>query len=200
MSKERREIFSKLSGFTDSELVELCQQQEHQLAFEFLVRRYEVLLRRVALRYLNNEADAEDVTQDAFIKAYRGLTGFRHQSTFKTWLFRILHNECMTRLAARKRQFINQTADLEIENLADEAVGFDHFQQYFEDDAIQKTLYEMNEQDRYILLLRHVADLSLQEAANTLDLTLSAAKMRFYRAQERFIDIYNQINQQGGTH
>lgn len=179
---------------SDSELLVLCinQQRVDTQIFSILVQRYEAMIYRVALRYLNNEADADDATQDTFIKAFRGLPGFRQDAQFKTWLFKILHNVCMTKFNHRKRHISSEFDELDTSALP-ENLNTDEYQCLIENDLIQKTLAQLNQQDRQILILRLIAELSLQETAETLGLGLSASKMRFYRAQERFIEIYNQL-------
>lgn len=185
-----------LNELTDADLAALCIQTQNinTQAFSILVLRYEGLIYRVALRYLRIDADADDATQDTFLKAFRGLYGFRQDAQFKTWLFRILHNVCMTRLAQRKRMESIELAELELPSLAENSIASDDYQQLIDNDAIQQVMDLLSEQERQILILKLIADLSLQEAADTLGLSLSAAKMRFYRAQQHFAEIYTRIH------
>lgn len=181
-------------NLADAELVSLClkTQRVDTQVFAVLVRRYEGVVYRVALRYLGNYADADDAAQDAFLKAFRGLPGFRRDAEFKTWLFKILHNVCMTQFAQRRRNEAIELDEFELASLQ-ENFAADEYQNLIESDAIQNTLAQLNQQDRQILILRLIAELSLQETAETLGLGLSATKMRFYRAQQRFADIYTRI-------
>jgi RNA polymerase sigma-70 factor, ECF subfamily len=180
----------------DSDIVGLCVQESRvdSALFSILIQRYEGIIYRVALRYLGIEADADDATQDTFLKAFRGLPAFRQDAEFKTWLFKILHNVCMTRLKQRSRRNSTEIQEDDEFPLTESATStVDHYQQYIENDAIQQTLAKLSKQDRQILILRHIAELSLQEAADTLGLKLSATKMRFYRAQINFTEIYHQL-------
>src|SRR5690349_4907029 len=81
-------------------------------AFETLVRRYQAPVYRIALRLLHSSADAEDVTQDTFIRAWRSLPRFRGESAFPTWLYRIVTRRCLDLLAARR-----PTQVLDVEHL-----------------------------------------------------------------------------------
>ncbi len=184
-----------LDELSDEELVKLCldSQRVHPHIFAILVRRHEGLSYRVALRYLRSDADADDATQDAFLKAFRGLLGFRQDAKFKTWLFKILHNVCMTRIAQRKRKESIEQAESDLCSIADITDTTNEYQQLIEKDSIQQTLAQLTEPERQILILRLIAELSLQEVADTLGLNLSATKMRFYRAQQHFADIYTQL-------
>lgn len=195
LTEQLHEHPQSYDDLADADLVSLClgTQRVNTRVFAVLVRRYEGMLYRVALRYLGNYADADDATQDAFLKAFRGLPGFRQDAEFKTWLFKILHNVCMTQFAQRRRHEAIELDGHELENATDDK-GVDEFQNLIESDAIQNTLSQLNQQERQILILRLIAELSLQETAETLGLGLSATKMRFYRAQQRFADIYSRLD------
>jgi RNA polymerase sigma-70 factor, ECF subfamily len=87
----------------DLSLVRRAQSGERQ-AFDLLVRKYQDRINRLARRYMGNPADAQDVTQDIFIKAYRGLGLFRCESAFYTWLYRLAINSAKNALLARARE------------------------------------------------------------------------------------------------
>lgn len=184
-----------LEQLTDEDVVKLCIQHQRVDAhiFSILVTRHEALIYRVALRYLAIDADADDAAQDTFLKAFRGLLGFRQDAKFKTWLFKILHNVCMTRLSQRTRRESIEYEENETYDLPANTTEVDEYQQLIDNDAIQQTLDLLKDQERQVLILKLIAELSLQETADTLGLSLSATKMRFYRAQEHFSEIYTKI-------
>ena len=95
----------------DTELVRRAQHGD-TVAFEQLVRRHQRYVFNVAYRVLNDYAEAEDMTQEAFVRAWRGLPGFRGQARFTTWLYRIVHNLCLNRLPGLRRELL-QTESLE---------------------------------------------------------------------------------------
>jgi len=88
-------------GRSDEELVEACQAGEAS-AFDVLVARWEDRIRGAAYRILGSEDEARDVAQEAFLKAYRGLSGFKREARFSSWLYQIATNQCRDRLRRRK--------------------------------------------------------------------------------------------------
>ena len=91
----------QLQRAEDDELIRAAQKGDRS-AFDSLVRRYDRSVLRLALHMLGNEQDAQDVHQDAFIKAYRHLSNFRFECSFYTWLYRIVTNLCLDQLRRRK--------------------------------------------------------------------------------------------------
>lgn len=171
-------------------------------AFEQLLRRYEPMVYRTCLRYLGNPQDAEEATQDAFLRVFHGASGFSGRSTFKTWLYRVVANVCATRYqkirkrserqAAYRQEYIDnwdpdkqgiQSSLPSTGNPADEIEG-----------PVAEALQLLPEKDKQIISLRHVSDLSVPEIAEVLDVKLSAAKMRLSRAEKRFREIYHERN------
>jgi len=174
----------------DEQLVTRCQEELPYVvtAFEELVRRYQLPLFAMCRRYLSVESDAEDATQEIFMKVFHTLATFEHRSTFKTWLFSIAINHCKTVLGNIKRQQERYINDDEVTtHTADEAK--DSAQQFESDDeksCVQRVIAKMKASERDLLLLRFTSDLSLEEVASTLGKQLSATKMSFYRALEKF--------------
>ena len=87
---------------SDAELVARARQGD-EAAFEQLVLRHQRYVFNLAYRVLGDSAEAEDATQEAFVRVWRGLSGFRGQAQFTTWLYRIVHNLCLNRLPGLRR-------------------------------------------------------------------------------------------------
>jgi RNA polymerase sigma-70 factor (ECF subfamily) len=140
--------------------------------------RYEQPLIRYCSRFLGDTDDAEDVCQDVMLRVFHHLPGFEARSSFKTWLFRLAHNQCVTRYRRRlrEREVLEEYATSQ--ELAH--AGSDQSKP-----DLNALLNRLGEEDRTILLLRYEAGLSFQEVADALELGLSATKMRIYRAAER---------------
>ncbi len=148
-------------------------------AYEALMRKYERLLFSVCYRMLNNRADAEDACQDVMLKVYATLSRFEGRSSFKTWMMRVATNTCLTAIDKKKRRRDGRT------RWSDETSG-DHVTFINTANFDVATLLDtVRPEDREVLTLRYIADLSLQEIADATELTLSAAKMRLYRATEQ---------------
>ena len=104
--------------FVDQMLVERAQKGELK-AFEMLVLKYQQRLMRLIFRYVGSEAEAEEVTQEAFIKAYRALPDFRGESAFYTWLYRIGINTANNYLVERSRKLpqVDVSGDIQTDEL-----------------------------------------------------------------------------------
>jgi len=181
---------------SDEELIRLCQERlpGDPRSFHALVARYRDQVINTAYRFLGDLHDAEDVAQEVFLKAYRGLPDFRATSAFSTWLYRITVNTCRNELRRRSRRPSLLEPDLEGLGIplpttpSVEQVIIVHEQR----DAIQDTLDRLNETDREALTLRDVQGLSYREIAEVLEIDLSAAKMRVRRARLAFQELYRQ--------
>ncbi|TFG65574.1 MAG: sigma-70 family RNA polymerase sigma factor [Gemmatimonadales bacterium] len=172
----------------DEELVRQCRTQlpYDTTAFGNIVERYESAVLMTCYRILGSLEDAEEVCQDVFMRVFHGLPGFRGDASFRTWIFRIARNTCASRGAGieRRRRLTDVYRALESASAVAPA-GTDSTR-----DRVQEILSRMAEPDREILGLRYAADLPIQDLADTLDLGLSATKMRLYRAQDRFKAAY----------
>jgi RNA polymerase sigma-70 factor (ECF subfamily) len=172
----------------DSVLVARCQAElpYNTTAFEALVRRYESSVFEVCVRYLGVREDAEEVTQDTFSKVFRGLHQFESRSTFRTWLFRIANNECASRYRKiRRRRQVGEEYERDQRAEAQTSKRAGALEPAF-GESVEQALDALADTDREILLLRYSAELSFEEMAEALGIGLSAAKMRLYRAEDRF--------------
>lgn len=170
---------------SDEELVERARHEllHTTLAYEELMRRYQRTLFNVCARYLGNERDADDVTQEVMLKVLHGLRHFEGKSRFKTWLYSITYNECITqyRKEKRKRRLLDA---LSLDPL-DEAHDGPEPAPAKASDGLDGLLVHVNPVDREILVLRFVAELEFQEIAEIMHMGLSATKMRYKRALEK---------------
>lgn len=163
----------------------LCERAAGELpyvttAYEALVRRHQSNLFRFCRRMLRDADRAEDATQETLIRVYHALSDFEGRADFKTWLFTIARNVCFTRI---KRTTME--SQLRESYGRDQDVVASDVQSNVSAPDIDELLARIPAEDREILSLRFVAGLSLQEIANSYALTLSAAKMRLYRAIEQ---------------
>jgi len=145
----------------DRQLVARAQRGDKR-AFELLVEKYQRKLGRLLSRFIRDPAEVEDVTQEAFIKAYRALPAFRGDSAFYTWLYRIGINTAKNYLMAMGRRAPTST---EVE--AEDAEGF-----------------EEGEQLRDAITLREVDGLSYEEIAERMDCPIGTVRSRIFRARE----------------
>jgi RNA polymerase sigma-70 factor, ECF subfamily len=160
-------------------------------AFEQLVRQYERQIFRVAQHITQNREDAEDITQDAFLKAYEKLDQFQGNSKFSTWLVRIAVNESLMRLRKRKTsKTVSMDEDVQTEEGAiprDFAEWRPNPEQLYNQaelgDILRKTIQGLPPGFRTVFTLRDIENLSTEETAEALGLSVPAVKSRLLRAR-----------------
>lgn len=160
-------------------------------AYDQLVRKYERQVFRIAQHITQNREDAEDVTQDAFLKAYEKLDQFQGNSKFYTWLVRIAVNESLMRLRKRRTgKMVSIDEDVETEegsvprDLADWAPDPEqNYSQAELAEILRKTIQGLPQGFRVVFVLRDVEGLSTEETAETLGLSVPAVKSRLLRAR-----------------
>ncbi len=179
-------------------------------AFEQLVRQYERQIFRIAQHITQNREDAEDIVQDAFLKAYQKLEQFQGNSKFYTWLVRIAVNESLMRLRKRRTaKTVSIDEDIETEegsmprDLADWSP--DPEQMYGQSELaeiLRKTIQGLPPGFRTVFVLRDVENLSTEETAETLGLSVPAVKSRLLRARLQLrerLSRYFKIRKDGDT-
>ena len=163
----------------DTTLVLRCREGDRD-AFERLVIRYQRPVFNVALRMLRNRQDALDVAQTAFLKAFEHLGDYDPAFRFYSWLYRIAINESLNTLALRK-----PLGELDA-HTADEGPDPDRLAEGAQTlDAIEDALMRVSPELRTVLILRHIAQLSYEEIAETLALPEKTVKSRLHSARER---------------
>jgi RNA polymerase sigma-70 factor (ECF subfamily) len=159
-------------------------------AFETLVSRYERKIFRLAQNITQNREDAEDVMQEAFLKAYEHLAGFQGNSRFYTWLVRIAVNQALMKLRKRRPnqvsidEEVNTGEDLiprEIEDWGPSPE--DRYKQTEMSDILSSTIADLDPPFRIVFQLRDIEELSTEETAEALGLSVPAVKSRLLRAR-----------------
>lgn len=183
------------AGDQDRALVERARAGDTG-AFEVLVHRYQGWVFTLAVRMLGDRAEAEDMAQEIFLKAYRGLKRFRGASRFSTWLYAIASHHCLNQLEARRRRPLpqgwagdrpdhgQQDPPAAVDRLADQAPRADALLERTDlARIVQAELANLTAEHRIILVLRDIQGLSYQEIAQTLRLDLGTVRSRLHRAR-----------------
>ncbi len=160
-------------------------------AFEQLVKRYDRNVFRIAQHITQNREDAEDVVQDAFLKAYENLEQFQGQSKFYTWLVRIAVNEALMKLRRRRPErmvSLDEEVKTEEDSMPREVADWSPnpeqlYSQSELRDILTKTIQGLPPGFRTVFVLRDVEGLSTEETAEALDLSIPAVKSRLLRAR-----------------
>lgn len=175
----------------DQQLVERAQRGD-KYAFELLVVKYQRRLARLISRFVRDAAEVEDVTQEAFIKAYRALPAFRGESAFYTWLYRIGINTAKNYLLALKRRAPTSTS-----SNTEDAEGFEDADLLQEVstpenelmskqvvEVVNSSLQELPDDLRTALTLREIEGLSYEEIASVMNCPIGTVRSRIFRARE----------------
>jgi len=175
----------------DRQLVERAQRGDKR-AFELLVAKYQRKLARLLSRFIRDQAEVEDVTQEAFIKAYRALPAFRGDSAFYTWLYRIGINTAKNYLMALGRRAPTST---EVE--AEEAEGYEEGEQLRDintpeslllsneiAETVNATIEKLPEELRKAIQMREIEGMSYEDIAQAMDCPIGTVRSRIFRARE----------------
>lgn len=164
-------------------------------AFEVLVTAYQKQIYNLTLRYVSNPEDAADLTQEAFLRAYRSLDSFRGDSRFSVWLYRLATNVCIDLLRSRGRGTVTS---LTVENEDEEQEELDVADERFEPQkelerlelqrAVREGLKTLTEDARTIVVLRELEGLSYAEIGEQLGLEPGTVKSRLFRARKALCD------------
>jgi len=175
----------------DRQLVTRAQRGDKR-AFELLVEKYQRKLARLLSRFIRDPAEVEDVTQEAFIKAYRALPAFRGDSAFYTWLYRIGINTAKNYLMAMGRRAPTST-----EGEAEEAEGFEEGEQLRDINTpesvllsqeiattVNATIEQLPEELRTAIQLREIEGMSYEDIARVMECPIGTVRSRIFRARE----------------
>ncbi|MEO8086148.1 MAG: sigma-70 family RNA polymerase sigma factor [Bacteroidota bacterium] len=172
--------------YTDGEIIKKIMEGEVAL-FEILIRRNNSALYKTGRSYNYNHEDTEDLMQDTFIDAYSGLSRFENRSTFKTWIIKIMLNNCYRK--KQKSSFKNEIAN----EINDKSVPMFANQQYSDtnkivmsrelNNVIEDALQQVPEDYRLVFSLREINGLSVKETAESLNISEANVKVRLNRAK-----------------
>ncbi|MFA0809956.1 RNA polymerase sigma factor RpoE [Microbulbifer epialgicus] len=178
------------ASMSDRELVERVQKGDKR-AFDLLVLKYQHKIVAVVSRFIKDHSEVQDVTQEAFIKAYRALANFRGDSAFYTWMYRIAINTAKNHLVSRSRRPPSSDVDLED---AEFYSGADLLRdnetpenQMFRDQlerAVHRAIRALPEDLRSAVTLRELEGLSYEEIAEVMGCPVGTVRSRIFRARE----------------
>ena len=174
----------------DQDLVARVQSGDKS-AYDLLVVKYQHKIVQLVNRYVKDPAEAQDVAQEAFIKAYRAIAKFRGDSAFYTWLYRIAINTAKNYLVARSRRSSDYEIDIQdaeqLQN-APELKGFDTPEQDLLNEEIIRTIKaaidKLPEEMRIAITLREFEGMSYEEIADAMDCPVGTVRSRIFRARE----------------
>ncbi len=174
----------------DQLLVEQVQQGDKR-AFDLLVLKYQHKVVALVERFVKDRTEAEDVAQDAFIRAYRALANFRGDSAFYTWLYRIAVNTAKNYLVAKGRRPPSSDLDAEEaelyyqeQGLTEQATPESELERDQVEVALQQALQGLSDDLRMAITLRELEGMSYEEIAEVMDTPIGTVRSRIFRARE----------------
>ena len=176
-------------------------------AFDALIQRFHAPVFRLLCQMLGNSADAADTTQEVFLKAFRGIRGFRRGSSLKTWLYRIAIREALNRRRWWHRHQSRESSydDDQVYDhgklvATDEPSPYDHCAAREAREAVHRALARLPEVFRSAVVLRDIEDLSYEEVAEILDISLGTVKSRILRGRRALRELLEpERNSAGAT-
>lgn len=159
-------------------------------SFAILVDNYKDMVFSLALKIMRNREEAEEVSQDTFIKAFRSLHSFKGDSKFSTWLYKITYNNCMDRTKRISRSYNAQTIDTVVENKIESSESIlDSIERKERAKLIEQCLEELPEEERLILWMFYYQELSLKEIIDVTSYTQANLKVKLHRARKKLLNI-----------
>lgn len=170
---------------SDVELVQRARAGDTQ-AFGLLVNRYQTFVYNLALRVIHNSQEAEDLAQEAFVRAWLALPNFRAQAAFRTWLYRIVTNLCYNRLPQLRRELLMIECDTlaETEGISIDANPAKDAEANERRAFIHRQIDLLPESYRLLISLRYQQELSYEEIAKVVNLPTGTVKTGLFRAKE----------------
>jgi RNA polymerase sigma-70 factor (ECF subfamily) len=171
-------------------------QAGDEAAYEELVRTHQHRVIAIASRLLRGSQDAEDVSQQVFVKAYFSLRRFDLRSKFSTWLYKIAVNECWNYLRKKKARPLVYEADLteeqseRLEGAAQRSELIDPEEAARQRDLVEWLLGQLETEDRMMLELKEMQGFSIDEIAEMLELNPNTVKVRLFRARGKLVELY----------
>jgi len=169
---------------TDEQIIGRVRGGETRM-FAELVRRHEDLVYGMVVRFVGRSEDAEDIAQEVFLRAFRGLDGFKGESKFSTWLYRVTWNLCTDWLRRNRRPDRRADSVDEADALPDKRVDLEGG--VLEEEqrvAVREALDRLDEKYRSVIVLHYYQKLSYDQIAAVLDMPAKTVETRLYRARK----------------
>lgn len=174
------------TGLTDTEVIRRILQGAQGL-YSLLVERYQQYVFTLVLRFTDNREDAEEISQDIFVKAYRSLADFRGESKFSTWLYTIVRTSCITFLRKKKldtTSLDNERTFMQLEN-KESSFYANAIEQKSRHAIVNEAIRLLSPDDSQVITLFYKAEQSLEEIGRIMGLDPNTVKVKLHRARNR---------------
>ena len=159
-------------------------------AYAFLVEKYKTMVFTLALKMVKSREEAEEISQDTFIKAYKNLSKFKGESKFSTWLYKISYRNCLDSIKKSKEKYQTDTIDeVTIHKIKATEGILEGIERKERAVVINKCMLQLPEDERSILWMFYFEELSLKEIIEITDMTEANVKVKLHRARKRLLSI-----------
>ena len=174
------------TGPSDSEIISLVLKGDHN-AYALLVERYKSYVFTLTLRFTKNREDAEEISQDIFVKAYRSLADFKGTAKFSTWLYTIVNTTCITFLRKKRLEVksLDDERTFEVADNQDSGLRANQVEQKSRLNMVNQAIALLSPDDAEIITLFYKNEQSLEEISQILGVEANTAKVRLHRARTR---------------
>ena len=182
----------KMSQLQDHDVINQVLEGDHQ-AFRLLVDRYKHMVYTLAIRLVKNREDAEEVSQDAFMKAFRGLAAFKGSALFSTWMYKIAYRSALDHLKKRKRQpYTTTVEDAKVtgRDSQDPAAPIEAKER---SERIKQAIDSLPGDVSTLMIFFYYEDLSLREIAKITGKSENAIKVGLHRGRKRLAEILSDV-------
>ena len=163
-------------------------------AFTYIVDKHKDRAYNLAFRICGNQKEAEEIAQDAFLKAYRSLKGFKRKSSFATWLYRIVYNTSISYVRIKKKGILS------LEDFPADATDFigintseEEAEMEYRSSLLSFALQKINEEERGLITLYYYEEMSTDEISNVTGLSRSNIIVKLFRARHKMLEIIEKV-------
>jgi RNA polymerase sigma-70 factor (ECF subfamily) len=161
-------------------------------AYSYLVNKYKNMAFTVAIKIVRNREDAEEIAQDAFLKAFRSLKNFKKESNFSTWIYRIVHNTAVSKIRKKQLETVfYESSDLDDFIIEDTETGLNSLETEEQKRFINAALDKLPGDEALIITLYYLNESSVDEISQITGLTRANVKIKLFRARKK---IFSELN------
>lgn len=163
-------------------------------SFAFLVEKYKYMVFTLAIRIVKNREEAEELSQDVFVKAFKNLESFRGDSKFSTWIYKIAYYASLD--IVKRNKTVIHTENIDVFNESDVGIvqdSLDYLHDKERKKVINDALSKLNGEEQTILTLYYFEDLPLKEVSKVVDLTLDNVKIKLFRSRKKLFSLLKNV-------
>jgi RNA polymerase sigma-70 factor (ECF subfamily) len=170
-------------------------------AYSHLVEKHKDGAFNLALRISGNREEAEEISQDAFLKAFRSLGRFRRQSSFSTWLYRIVYNTAISLVRSRRKGILSvEEFPANIVDFISYSANEEEAGREYRNSVVNFALQKINEDERALISLYYYDDLDISEISDVTGISKSNIKVRLFRARQKMLEIIENVEKKNLIH